>query len=229
VAVADHVLVVSEDETGESGLRYGWIHSRAARLEARRSYGQASDDAGQSSAAGAGSRLRGVEPTVRPHAVHGTGRHTFAIRATPLSLGSHGCPGVQVTEHVTPLQAQIKEDYILMAEPDHLMLKPIPNLATPNKPAAFPFFYINTKVCRRNPLARGALEDKPAVRKLRTSSTHGGSQAADSSFEFCCGPTPPGQEPRQGGETIQHERKRDRPHRQLAGDHPQGHVRSARQ
>jgi len=42
-------------------------------------------------------------------------------------------------------QAQIKEDYILMAEPDHLMLKPIPNLATPDKPAAFPFFYINTK------------------------------------------------------------------------------------
>lgn len=43
-----------------------------------------------------------------------------------------------------------------MAEPDHLMLKPIPNLATPDKPAAFPFFYINTKVCRRNPLAPGA-------------------------------------------------------------------------
>jgi hypothetical protein len=46
-------------------------------------------------------------------------------------------------------QAHIKEDYILMAEPDHLMLKPIPNLATPDKPAAFPFFYINTKVCTR--------------------------------------------------------------------------------
>jgi hypothetical protein len=79
----------------------------------------------------------------------------FAIYATPLSLNSHRRPGVQVTEHVTPSQAQIKEDYILMAEPDHLMMKPIPNLATPEKPAAFPFFYINTKVCRRNPLAQG--------------------------------------------------------------------------
>jgi len=37
---------------------------------------------------------------------------------------------------------EIEEDYILMAEPDHLYIKPIPNLMRGNNPAAFPFFYI---------------------------------------------------------------------------------------
>eukprot|EP01018_Ginkgo_biloba_P022619 Gb_35113 [translate_table: standard] len=36
----------------------------------------------------------------------------------------------------------IEEEYILMAEPDHVIVKPIPNLATEDFPAAFPFFYI---------------------------------------------------------------------------------------
>lgn len=39
-------------------------------------------------------------------------------------------------------QADIEEEYILMAEPDHIIVKPIPNLATEHLPAAFPFFYI---------------------------------------------------------------------------------------
>jgi hypothetical protein len=32
-----------------------------------------------------------------------------------------------------------------MAEPDHLYLRPIPNLMKGRRPAAFPFFYINPK------------------------------------------------------------------------------------
>jgi hypothetical protein len=32
--------------------------------------------------------------------------------------------------------------YILMAEPDHLIVKPIPNLSRDGRAAAFPFFYI---------------------------------------------------------------------------------------
>ncbi|KAK1279207.1 hypothetical protein QJS04_geneDACA016568 [Acorus gramineus] len=36
----------------------------------------------------------------------------------------------------------IEEDYILMAEPDHVFVKPLPNLARGGLPAAFPFFYI---------------------------------------------------------------------------------------
>jgi hypothetical protein len=37
---------------------------------------------------------------------------------------------------------EITEDYILMAEPDHLYLKPVPNLMRGETPAAFPFFYM---------------------------------------------------------------------------------------
>ncbi|KAG0478809.1 hypothetical protein HPP92_013528 [Vanilla planifolia] len=40
-------------------------------------------------------------------------------------------------------KAKIEEDYILMAEPDHIFVRPLPNLSHGNIPAAFPFFYIN--------------------------------------------------------------------------------------
>ncbi|KAI4318864.1 hypothetical protein MLD38_032523 [Melastoma candidum] len=39
-------------------------------------------------------------------------------------------------------EADIQEDYILMAEPDHIIVKPIPNLSKDGRGAAFPFFYI---------------------------------------------------------------------------------------
>ncbi|KAG6649657.1 hypothetical protein CIPAW_07G226800 [Carya illinoinensis] len=42
-------------------------------------------------------------------------------------------------------QADIKEDYILMAEPDHIIVKPIPNLSREGLGAAFHFFYIEPK------------------------------------------------------------------------------------
>ena len=37
----------------------------------------------------------------------------------------------------------IKEDYVMMAEPDHIFLDAVPNWASPTKPASFPFFYID--------------------------------------------------------------------------------------
>ena len=37
----------------------------------------------------------------------------------------------------------VEEEYVLMSEPDHLHVAPMPLLATPTKAAAFPFFYIN--------------------------------------------------------------------------------------
>ncbi|OEL19062.1 hypothetical protein BAE44_0019918 [Dichanthelium oligosanthes] len=50
-------------------------------------------------------------------------------------------------------KADIKEEYILMAEPDHIIVKPIPNLSKDGRAAAFPFFYIepekNEKVLRK--------------------------------------------------------------------------------
>lgn len=39
-------------------------------------------------------------------------------------------------------KAKIEEDYILMAEPDHIFVKPLPNLGHGDYPAGFPFFYI---------------------------------------------------------------------------------------
>ncbi|KAG0570125.1 hypothetical protein KC19_6G140600 [Ceratodon purpureus] len=39
-------------------------------------------------------------------------------------------------------KANITEDYIMMAEPDHVFIRPVPNLATEEMPAAFKFFYI---------------------------------------------------------------------------------------
>lgn len=39
-------------------------------------------------------------------------------------------------------KAKIEEDYILMAEPDHVFVNPLPNLSRDSYPAAFPFFYI---------------------------------------------------------------------------------------
>lgn len=39
----------------------------------------------------------------------------------------------------------ITEDYVMMAEPDHIFLDAVPNWASPTKPAAFPFFYIDFK------------------------------------------------------------------------------------
>ncbi|XP_011626381.1 hydroxyproline O-arabinosyltransferase 1 isoform X2 [Amborella trichopoda] len=42
-------------------------------------------------------------------------------------------------------KADIKEDYILMSEPDHVIVKPIPNLSRDGLAAAFPFFYIEPK------------------------------------------------------------------------------------
>lgn len=40
-----------------------------------------------------------------------------------------------------------------MAEPDHIFVNPLPNLANPGHPAAFPFFYIkpaeNEKLIRK--------------------------------------------------------------------------------
>ncbi|KAI4304801.1 hypothetical protein MLD38_040268 [Melastoma candidum] len=51
-------------------------------------------------------------------------------------------------------RAQIKEEYILMAEPDHILVNPLPNLAQgKSRPAGFPFFYIepekNEKIIRK--------------------------------------------------------------------------------
>lgn len=59
-------------------------------------------------------------------------------------------------------QADIKEDYILMAEPDHIIVKPIPNLSRDGLGVAFPFFYIEPKTYE-SVLRKFFPEDKGAI------------------------------------------------------------------
>ncbi|KAK9154656.1 hypothetical protein Sjap_002136 [Stephania japonica] len=61
-------------------------------------------------------------------------------------------------------KATIEEEYVLMAEPDQVFIKPLPNLAHGAYPAAFPFFYIkaaeNEKLIRKfYPVNRGPVTD----------------------------------------------------------------------
>ncbi|CAL5190475.1 unnamed protein product [Lathyrus oleraceus] len=61
-------------------------------------------------------------------------------------------------------KAVIDEEYILMAEPDHIFVNPLPNLASENEPAGYPFFYIkpaeNEKIMRKfYPKEKGPVTD----------------------------------------------------------------------
>lgn len=51
-------------------------------------------------------------------------------------------------------QATIPEKYVLMSEPDHVWLKPMPNLMKGEAPAAFPFFYIEPSKTEFLPITR---------------------------------------------------------------------------
>ena len=76
-------------------------------------------------------------------------------------------------------KAQITEKYVLMGEPDHLWLKPMPNLMKGVHPAAFPFFYIEPArkhyraITERftGALTRKQAESIPPIGELRESGT----------------------------------------------------------
>jgi hydroxyproline O-arabinosyltransferase len=51
-------------------------------------------------------------------------------------------------------QAKIREKYVLMSEPDHIWLKPMPNLMQGRHAAAFPFFYIEPTKQEYLPIVR---------------------------------------------------------------------------
>ncbi len=67
------------------------------------------------------------------------------------------------------------ERYILMSEPDHIWLKPMPNVMMGEKPASFPFFYIEPAKASNVPLVekftgkltRAQLESIPPIGKPR--------------------------------------------------------------
>lgn len=58
-------------------------------------------------------------------------------------------------------QAKIEEEYVLMSEPDHIFLRPMPNYMRGDAPAAFPFFYIEPHKVRCC-LPCGWLQQRPA-------------------------------------------------------------------
>ncbi|KAJ1258281.1 hypothetical protein BS78_10G063300 [Paspalum vaginatum] len=62
-------------------------------------------------------------------------------------------------------KADIKEEYILMAEPDHIIVKPIPNLSINGQAAAFPFFYIEPQKYE-NVLRKFFPKDKGPITKI---------------------------------------------------------------
>lgn len=47
---------------------------------------------------------------------------------------------------------RIPEKYILMAEPDHIFIRPLPNFMRGDTPAAFPFFYIEPASAKSRPI-----------------------------------------------------------------------------
>ncbi|MEW5304340.1 MAG: hypothetical protein WDW36_006957 [Sanguina aurantia] len=63
-------------------------------------------------------------------------------------------------------KVKIPERYVLMSEPDHIFLRPVPNFMNGDVPAAFPFFYIepakaeNVKITQKftGPLSKKELE-----------------------------------------------------------------------
>lgn len=60
--------------------------------------------------------------------------------------------------------ATIDEEYILMAEPDHILVRPLPNLVSGESPVGYPFFYIDPskheRIMRKfYPVEKGPLTD----------------------------------------------------------------------
>jgi len=76
----------------------------------------------------------------------------------PVMNRPHGV--TQLLEH---LPSTVTEEYVLIAETDHLLLKPIPNRATPEKPACFPFGYMDVKAAPLRPIVKRFTADADAV------------------------------------------------------------------
>ena len=59
--------------------------------------------------------------------------HGFVVLSRPYAF----------QQWVEKYASQVEEEYVLMSEPDHLFMRPLPNLMVGEEPAAFPFFYID--------------------------------------------------------------------------------------
>lgn len=63
------------------------------------------------------------------------GDHGFVVLSRPNAF-------IQWAQKLAAGEIHIDEDYVMMGEPDHLILRPIPNLMKGDRAACFPFFYI---------------------------------------------------------------------------------------
>lgn len=71
--------------------------------------------------------------------------------------GTRGCgPRARAC---TAEKARITERYVLMAEPDHILLRPLPNRMRGQRPFAFPFFYIAPNDPKYQAIARRFVGD----------------------------------------------------------------------
>ena len=108
-------------------------------------------------------------PTVLVHALdHGsgcrdTGENTCDM-GFPVMNRPHG-----VTQLLAKLQAgapelaHLTEQYVLIAETDHVFIREPKNMATPRKPACFPFGYMNAKAKELRPIVQRFVDDPDVV------------------------------------------------------------------
>ena len=76
--------------------------------------------------------------------------HGAGCQSTGMNTCDMGFPVMNRPHAITQLLANwpshITEEYVLIAETDHIFMTEPPNKATPTMPACFPFGYMNAKV-----------------------------------------------------------------------------------
>ena len=68
-----------------------------------------------------------------------------------------------VTQFLEQLPESLTEQYVLIAETDHVFLKEPRNRATPTKPACFPFGYMDAKAAALRPIVQRFVDDPDVV------------------------------------------------------------------
>lgn len=83
---------------------------------------------------------------------------TVVVDALPPSINDEGYVVLHrpyaIKQWLDTYADGIEEEFVLMSEPDHLYVRPMPLLATRTKAAAFPFFYVNPKDPKYTPIVQ---------------------------------------------------------------------------
>ena len=103
-------------------------------------------------------------PTVVVHALDGGGGCRGDPSSNTCDMGfpvmnrPHG-----VTQLLEQLPPSLTEEYVLIAETDHILLRDIPNRATPSRPVCYPFHYMNAKAKELRPVVQRFVDDPDVV------------------------------------------------------------------